>query len=55
MLILSNTKVNSFLFINLELITLLICYYNMRSKPLSYILLVTSYNKKGKLSISYYI
>ena len=55
MLILSNTRANGFLFINLKLATLLICHYNAHSKPLPYIILVTRYNNKGKLSISYYI
>ena len=37
-------RVNSFLFINTELTTLLIRHYSACSKPLPYIILVTDYN-----------
>jgi hypothetical protein len=51
----SNTKVNGFFFINLELTSLLIRYYNARSKPLPYAILITSYNSKSNIRVIYYI
>jgi hypothetical protein len=52
---LGDTRANSFLFINTELATLLIRYYNARSKPLFYIVSVTSYNSQKSSKIIYYI
>ena len=42
-----NIRVNSFLFINTELTTLLIHHYRAYSKPLPYVILVTGYNNQG--------
>ena len=50
-----NIRANGFLFINTELITLLICYYNGYFKPLPYIILITGYNSQGYSKIIYYI
>ena len=50
-----DTRVNSFLFINTELTTLLIRYYSARSKPLPYVISVTGYNSQGYSKITYYI
>ena len=55
MLALSNTRANSFLFINLELTTLLICHCGVCLKPLLHIILVTGYNGKNDLRITHYV
>ena len=53
--VLSDTGANGFLFINSELMILLIRYYNIRSKPLPCIIPVTGYNGQGQAKITYYI
>ena len=50
-----DTKVNSFLFINTELTTLLIHHYSACSKPLPYTILVTGYNSQGYSKITHYV
>ena len=52
---LCNTRANGFLFINIELTTLLIRYYSAYSKPLPHVILVTGYNGQGYSKITYYI
>jgi hypothetical protein len=52
---LGNTRANSFLFINTKLATLLIRHCDARSKPLPYIVLVTSYDGQRSSKIIYYI
>ena len=52
---LCNTRVNSFLFINTELATLLIRHYGAYSKPLPRVILVTGYNSQGYSKIMYYV
>ena len=54
-LALGNTGANGFLFINLELATLLIRHCGAHSKPLPRAILVIGYNGKDKLSISHYV
>ena len=48
-------RANSFLFINIELTTLLIYHYSAYSKPLPYVILVTGYNSQGYSKIIYYV
>ena len=55
MLALSNTRANGFLFINLELTTLLIHHYGVCLKPLPYVILVTGYNGKSNSRITHYV
>ena len=50
-----DTRVNSFLFINTELTTLLIRYYSTYSKPFPRVILVTGYNSQGYSKVIYYV
>ena len=50
-----DTRANGFLFINIELTTLLIRHYSARFKPLPYVILVTGYNSQGYSKIMYYV
>jgi hypothetical protein len=52
---LSNTRANSFLFINSELAVLFTRYYGARSKPFSCVISVIGYNSKDNSKIIYYI
>ena len=52
---LCDTRVDSFLFINIELTTLLIRHYSACSKPLPYIISVIGYNGQGYSKIIYYV
>jgi len=52
---LGNTGANSFLFINLELATLLIRYCSAYSKSLPYAISIVEYNKKGDFKITHYV